>query len=697
MKKLYLYSPHLKFPVQRAPRAGSIPQRDGTYLPPDSDKARSGPFHKKCLCLLKSAAFSFAGGITAASLCCVFPMTTSAESRATSDENTRKVVVSAHHFETPAEKVGSSVTVITAEDIERSQKVYLLDLLRDVPGVDVVQSGGRGGNASVFLRGANSEHTLVVLDGIEINNPGSNARFFNFANMSLENIEQVEILRGSQSTLYGSDAIGGVIHITTKKGTPQTEIGVSVEGGSFETFVESAEVRSGAEGGEFSFGVSREDSGSFSAAAEEDGNSEDDEYERTSFSFQGGIHPLNELDLNVVFRHNDSKADIDNDGGVGGDDPNRLLDTRETFFRTEAALDLFDGALKQVYGVSLTNHKFNDDNDPDAAHPLDTQRSQYRGKLIKWDLKNVIHPTESSRLVFGIETEQEKASSNFSSDGAFGPYSSNFGPTDARTNGYYADLFVEATEWLASSFGVRVDDHSRTDSEVTFRVAPVVTIAETGTRFLGTVSTGYKSPSLFQLYSSFGNPMLEAEESTSWELGIEQTLFGDAVTVGGTYFRNDIDQLVTFNSGTFLFENINEAEIEGFEFFARANLVEGLDLSIDFTLLDTEDKSTGDDLLRRARSQVSSSLHYTFLDARASVQARVRYVGDRDDQNFNTFPAERVELSGYTLVDLLGSYQVSDEISLFARVENLFDKEYQEVFGYGTAGVAAYGGVKVNI
>ncbi|MCB0333733.1 MAG: TonB-dependent receptor, partial [Bdellovibrionales bacterium] len=504
-------------------------------------------------------------------------------------------------------------------------------------------------------------------------------------------------LRGSQSTLYGSDAIGGVIHITTKKGSPVTEVAVSAQGGSFETFVEQVEVRTGAQGGEVSLGFSREDSGSFSAADKRVGNSEEDRYERTSFSFQGGIHPFNELDLNVVFRHNDSEADIDNFGGTGGDDPNRVFDNRETFFRTEGVVRLFDGALKQIYGVALTNHNFQDDNDPDIAHPLDIQRSEYSGKLIKWDLQNIYTHSPATRFIFGLETEQETASSNFFSDGAFGPYSSNFGPADARTNGYYADLFLEASPWLASSFGVRLDDHSRTGNEVTFRIAPVVTIAESGTRFLGAVSTGYKSPSLFQLYSSYGNPLLEAEESTSWEVGVEQDLFDEVLTIGGTYFRNDIDRLVTFNSGTFVFENINKANIEGFEFFARANVVQGLDLSVDFTLLDTEDESTKESLLRRAKSQLSSSLHYTFFDQRASLQARVRYVGERDDQNYNVFPAQRVTLSGYTLLDLLATYHVTEAISLFARVENLFDKDYQEVFGYGTAGVAGYGGVKVKI
>ncbi|MCI5066394.1 TonB-dependent receptor plug domain-containing protein, partial [bacterium] len=278
------------------------------------------------------------------------------------------IVVTAHRSVTPQSKVGSSFTVITEEQIEQSQRTHVSEILRDVPGIDVVRSGGRGGNTSIFLRGANSEQTLVLLDGIELNNPGNPARAFNFADLTLENVERIEILRGPQSGLYGSDAIGGVINIITKTGEKGTSAEVSSEAGSFDRYVQRARVSHGVQGGNLSLGVTREDEGGISAAEERDGNSEDDGFENTSVTLRAQLQPSETLTIDNTFRYNRSSTDLDNAGGFLGDDPNRELDNEQLFWRTAASARFFDGVWTPTVGVSLSDHEFTDRNDSDPAH-----------------------------------------------------------------------------------------------------------------------------------------------------------------------------------------------------------------------------------------------------------------------------------------------------------------------------------------
>lgn len=611
------------------------------------------------------------------------------------EESSAKIIITANRIETPAEKVASSVTVITEEDIQKSQQTQLLEVLKGVPGVDVVRSGGIGGNTSVFLRGANSEHTLVLVDGIEVNNPGSNAGFFDFANFTVDNIERIEILRGPQN-LYGSNAIGGVISIFTKKGSGEPSAFFSAEAGSFYTFIEKAGLSGSSESVNYSFTASRHDTKGISAANSKDGNREKDEYDNTTFSGRLGVAPCDFCDLNFFLRYTDANSAIDNSGGVGGDDPNRKLDNEQFFFRTEAIFDFFDEVLTQKYGVSITDHTLEDENDPDSDHPGEILRSNFEGSLVKVDLQNIIRFEDAVSATVGLETEKEKASSFFFSDGLFGPFENSFGQEEARTNGFYAQALGTLNEYFSATIGARLDDHSRFGSEVTYQIAPVVAIPNTGTRITANVGTGFKAPSLFQLFSSFGNRDLNPEESFGWDLGVEQTFLEDTVVIGGTFFRNDIEELITFDNQTFVFKNTSEADITGFEFFARANLYDLFTVGVDYTYTDTEDQTTKSSLLRRPRNKFGFKADYLFLEG-GNVGVDVVYVGNRFDNDFSTFPATQVKLSSYTVVNLRAQYRVTDYLEVFARVENLFDKDYEEVLGFGTPGIGGFGGVRVTL
>jgi vitamin B12 transporter len=606
-----------------------------------------------------------------------------------------EVVVTATRMETPSREVASSITVITERQIRESQKPTVLEVLRDVPALDVVQSGGPGRTTSVFIRGAKSEHTLVLMDGVEMNDPMDPGRSYDFANLTTDNIERIEILRGPQSTLYGSDAMGGVINIITKRGRGKPGGFVSAEGGSFKTFTEKAGITGGSHLINYSLGLLRWDTDGFSAASENDGNTEKDGGENTSVSARLGVTPAECLDLDFILRCIDAEADLDNSGGAGGDDPNNTEETKQLFFRSQARLSLFDDLWEQKLGFSLSDHDRKYRNDKDADHPDDMDRSSYEGRIYKFDWQHNLYLHRTNILTLGVEHEEEEGKSEYYSESAWGPYSSPFEKQTARTTGYYLQDRIRLWDSWFTTLGARVDDHDRFGTEKTWRVASAYLIRRTGTRVKATYGTGFKAPTLYQLYSDYGDENLNPEESKGWDVGVEQSLLDEKLTLGVTYFRNEFENLIDFDSGTSKYENVAEASTGGVELFASLQPLDGLTVRVGYTYTDTEDKTTGEKLVRRPRNKFRIDSNCRFLE-KGNVNLGVLYVGKRDDMDYSTWPSRRVELDDYVRVDLAASYQVTGNVQIFGRIENLFDEDYEEAIGYGTPGISAYGGVKFS-
>lgn len=609
---------------------------------------------------------------------------------------TRKVIVTANRVETPVEEVASSFSVIEGSELSARNITNVGEALQGVAGLDVVRSGGIGGNTAVFIRGANSEHTLVLIDGVEANNPIGPTRAFNFADLNTANIDRIEILRGPQSTLYGSDALGGVINIITKRGRGEPSIAVSAEAGSYNTYTEQLSL-SGADGRfDYSFGFAQQNTHGISAANAADGNKEKDGYENTAFSSRFGVDLSEALRVNLSTRSNLSEAELDNSGGAGGDDPNRVLENDQFFGRLEALTTFFDGDLRQTFGMGYTDQEFSDNNDPDELNPLDVLRSSYRGTLLKFDWQNVIEAADWLTIVAGAETERERGSSNYFSDGFFGLFSDDFPERGARTNGYFLQGQFRFAEQFFATTGIRIDDHSVFGSEVSWKIAPSYQIRSTGTKLSSTVGTGFKAPSLFQLYSSFGNPDLQPEESLGVDVGVEQDIIEDALAAGITYYWNRFDDLISFNPDTFKSENIARARTQGIEVSLSARPVESLSLRASYTLLHSRDLDAERELLRRPKHKAALDVRYD-LSEQSNVGGSVQFSGKSLDNDFSTFPATLTSLSSYATVDLFANYALTDSVTLFARVENLFDREYEEVLGFGTRGAAAFGGIKVSL
>ena len=607
----------------------------------------------------------------------------------------QRIVVSATRVETPYEQLGSSATVITRQDIERSQKTTVIELLRTVASIDVASSGGPGQPASVFIRGAKSEHTLVLIDGVEVNDPISPGRAFDWAHLTTDNIERIEIIRGPQSTLYGSDAIGGVINIITRKGKGRPRFTLSTEYGTYHTYRESAAVSGGTTLFNYSVSLARLDTEGVSAARRRDGNREDDAYENTTVAARFGLTPSENFGLDVFLRYSDAYAELDMAGGPGADDPNYDSDTQNFSVRTQARLGLLDGLWEQKLGVSYTDIDRRTHNDPDPTHPLDVERSSYDGEILRFDWQHNLYLHDTNTLTLGAETEEERGRSHYFSDGAWGPFTSDFRTRKARTNGYYVQDQIKLWDRFFTTVGARLDDHEKFGSETTYRIASAYLVRETGTKLKGSYGTGFKAPTLFQLYSSFGDVNLQPEKSRGWDVGVEQKLCNDRVTLGATYFHNDFTNLIDYNNATWKYENIGKARTRGVELAATVQPTDPLTLRGTYTYTHAEDVETGFDLLRRAKSKVGLDASYR-LTEKARLNAGLAYIGKRKDLDFGTFPAARVSLESYVLVNVGASYDVTKHLTVFGRLENLFNEKYEEVKGYGTPGFGAFTGVRVT-
>jgi len=611
-----------------------------------------------------------------------------------SKEIEEEIVVTATKLETTKEKVGSSISVISRKEIEERKEPYVLDLLRTVPGLDVVNTGTRGGNVAIFIRGAKSEQTLVLLDGIKIGDPISIGRAADLSTMMTQNIERIEILRGPQSTLYGSDAIGGVINIITQRGKKGLRGLVGFEMGSYGTWSPKLGVSGASETVDYSLNVSKFSTDGFSSASKKLGNTEDDGFDNTTLSGRVGWLMADTVEWDFIARLSDSKTDIDNYGGAFGDDPNNRFKKKQTFLRTQATFSTFDDLWEQRWGVSYSEHDRETDNPIDIDHPIDLDNSKYDSSLIKFDWQNNFYLHQTNTLTIGLETEEEKGKSYYFSDGLFGPFETIQDERKIRTNGYYIQDQIQLADTFFLTLGGRVDDHETFGLYDTYRVASSYLFEESHTRLHGSFGTGFKAPSLFQLYSSFGDENLEPEESEGWDFGIEQALWDNKIVVGVTYFDNDYETLIDYDFGAGGYINIDGAESQGVEFSGLYQVNDRVRLSSSYTYTDSEDKTTGEELVRRPKHKANFNVNYAYSEA-GNLNLAAVYTGERDFKDFSGPPGTLKETGGHTIFNVAISHEVADGIEIFGRVDNILNKDYEEVLGYTSSGIGGYVGFNI--
>lgn len=617
----------------------------------------------------------------------------------TADYVLPETVVIANRVETPSEEVGSSVSVITAEQLEQRQIRLVSDALREIPGVAVSRTGVAGTLTDVRIRGAESNHTLVLIDGIEANDPAAGS-IFDFAHLLTTDIERIEVLRGPQSALWGSDAIGGVINIISKRGQagpPQSH--ASIEGGSFNTARANAGVSGGGEAYHYSLGASYLDTDGASIAPT---GSEDDGYDNTTLSFKAGFTPTSHLSFDAIARYTSATSqtdpqDFDFGSATFGQivDGDEHADTDQLYGRAQAKLALLDGDWEHTIGIALT--------DTDSDFFSDgMQRSGIDGAKTKVDYQtNYFFTTTDTEhtLTFAAELENE----DFSQRGETADAPRNQDQS-IDNQGYVGEYRLGLWDQWFLTGAVRLDNNDRFADETSYRLTAAY-VLDSGMRLHSSYGTGVKNPSFTELFGFFpgsfiGNANLEPEKTKGWDVGVEYPLLKGRLVADVTYFDSDFeDEIVTtFDNETFLssVENaIGTSNRRGLELSLRGSLTEQLSLTGSFTYTDSEDPD-GEQEARRPRHSASLNLNYSLLAKRATINLGVVYTGEQKDLDFATFPATRVTLDDYTLVNLAARYQVNDTLEVFGRVENLLDEDYQDVFGYDTLGIGAYAGLRVN-
>jgi len=620
------------------------------------------------------------------------------------------VVITATKTPTNTLELANSISVIDSIQILNSNSNNVFDVLKNETGISFTRQGGNGTLSNLYIRGANSSHTLVLIDGVEVNLTNDPSGVYDFSALPIDNIERIEVLRGPQSTLYGSDALAGVINIISKKGNGAPKFSLLTEGSSYNSYKAQLGVNGSLQKLNYSVSLSRTGSDGFSVASEKYDNTEKDGYIFNNVSALLGYNFSENAEINLYTRFLKSESDNDQFGGMFGDDPTYLTNQEEFSIRGEGKIRLLDGLWNQKLGLTFFRNVRNNSYDTSAAsinYPFyinDYSWAHYDGRKYKIDWQNDIQLSKLNLLTAGIEFEIEESASeyyaiNYIPDPLSPDIASVIPKKDARTIGVYVQDQLKLEESFFITLGARIDDHSKFGSQFTYRIAPAYMIWETGTKFKTTIGTGFKAPSLYYLYDpAYGNENLNPEESFGWDIGIEQYFFSQNLSLGATYFYNKFTDMFGFDS-TFKAINIKEAVTKGLEFSIEAKPLDGLSLRANYTYTDSRDLSPYSSdydkkLLRRPESKVGLYASYSFIP-KANINVEVIWVGNREDINFSIY--ERTELKAYMLLNLAAHYDVLDVLRLNLRVENLFDSDYEEVYGYGIAALSFYGGIKLSL
>ncbi|MCA8926463.1 MAG: TonB-dependent receptor [Alphaproteobacteria bacterium] len=604
------------------------------------------------------------------------------------------LVVSASATPVAASEVGSAVTVITAEEIERQQARSLSDVLSRVPGVAVSRSGPTGSQTQVRIRGGEANHTLVLIDGVELNDP-SGASEFDFGNMLAADIERVEVLRGPQSALYGSEAIGGVISITTKRGAGPMSLTLSAEGGSFETGQVHGRFQGSGKGYRFSVGGTAFRTGGVSVAPTSEGNHERDGNDNKTLDINLGFNPLDNLEVTLFGRLVESTIETDPQpfvaGIIGTVDGNDETDTLQRTGRAQVKYSLFDGHWEHIAGIGYHSDRANSVSDSSGAFSSvgEKTRFDYQSNLF-FDTPEFAGAKHTLTVLVERENDKQKTASAYGGS-----------DLDITNHGLVGEYRLGLFDRLFLSGSVRHDFNELFADATTYRATAAYLFPATGTRLHGSFGTGVKNPTLFELYG-FGpnfvpNPNLQPEKSRGFDIGVEQSVWDDRLTVDLTFFRNRITDLID-GAGVTAINLPGTTKTQGLEVSLTAEPVDGLTLNGQYTYTDSQDPS-GTQLVRRPRHVASLNAGYGFLGGRATIDLGIDYNGDQRDYQFSNFFADRrqVTLDRYVKVNVAASYKVTERVELYGRVENLFDEDYQNVFGFSNPGIGAYAGLKIRI
>jgi vitamin B12 transporter len=620
------------------------------------------------------------------------------------------IVVTADRIEMPVSAVTKSISVVTAEERDELQEYYLPELIDNEPGVFFRRNGGPGQFSNISIRGAGPQHTQYQYNGMPLRDAAdtqSTLQYFIEDLYSGSNLKQVEILKGTQSTLYGSQAMGGVINIIPEKWKEGFGGEVRSEFGEHNTFIENGRVYYGQEKFYLDFNPIY-----VTTDGERNGGDHDYYYENLGFTAGAGVQLGYGMALEFSSIYSDSdlalskvSPSLDANGKLikNTADPDKHRESALAQYGlgfTHEVSSLWDYSLKGAYSETERHYFWND---------VDGNQSNYDGSTNYIEMQHNIHATDWLTLVVGADYEQ----SDYDGREPRNPNAGNYTPVHYEHDWSVYDLFSEARlkfldESLLLSVGGRYNDHEKFDSQVVGEASAAYIIKQSGTKIHGHLGSGYRTPSLYEIYGGYlsrgnlitiGNPDLEPEESYGYEFGIDQTLLDKKLAMGFTWFHTNFDNLIIYDNLTSKYMNANDATAEGIETYVDYTPVKWLKLRTAYTYTDSkyEDSKTGDWLRKELlpRNEVSGTATfypYEGLTAAVRVAWQDEKIVSLYDPSYNSV---RWEEPDAVTVDTAITYKFLKHYEVWLRVENLFDEDYSEG-GYTMPGRWVYGGLKLS-
>jgi vitamin B12 transporter len=619
-----------------------------------------------------------------------------------------EIVVTATRLPAPRAAVPAAVTVLHGDELRASGVRFVADALRTVPGAAVARGGSFGALTSLFLRGGESDYVQILIDGVQVNEPGG---AFDFGQLTTDHIDRIEVVRGPVGVLYGSDAVTGVVQIFTRRGSGTPRVVASMTGGGaekvgpeasgrFTTTAWDAALTGGGARGDYSFGAS----GFNTQGAYAYNNS----YQNRTVSGRVRLAPASRTDAALTARYTDGEFHFPTNGAGALVDRNQFSTSRSLALGLDAGHAFSDQLETRVLLTMYDFDRLTDDRPDGLADTLGTFESRNDGTTRRYaaDLRGNFRFGQTI-LTVGGEAEAQSGKTQFSSLGQFGPFESATDDDRSNLAGYAQLVVAPHSSLLTVTAGGRVEDNQQFGSFATYRVGANYRMGS-GTLFRASAGTAFKEPTFFENYAEGfvrGNPDLEPERSRSWEIGVEQVLWRGQVTVGATWFDQRFRNLIQFTSAPPAPEapnyfNIGVAAARGVEFSGNVAMPSGLRMAGSYAYVRTKvvDEGYGTDrlfsegrrLVRRPEHTASVSASHT-LGHRVRLGVATMWVGDRDDLDFSIpgeFSGVRVVLPAYFTTDISSEYAlhqgsgVVSELTFTAIVRNALNERYAEVMNF---------------
>lgn len=579
-----------------------------------------------------------------------------------------EIVVTATRIEWPVDKTAGFVTVLTSADIRARRAENVADALRSVPSLVVARSGSAGKAVSVFLRGAASNHVLVMLDGVPMNDPTTGA--FDFSDLSTAGVERIEIVRGPHGVLYGSNAIGGVINVITHAKRSGAKRSLTAAAGTFGSAEGAASISGGGPAYSYSYAVS-----GFTT----DGPGGNDFHRRGAFSAAVSTAAGEGSDVSLSLRYNRANT------GLGGPVFDRDPNARQgggSVVASAAYRRIENGAWSHEIRTSFLSREitWDDPVDPSEAGPYSGDAfSEIASSAATALWQNNLRIRETLWITAGAEWKEERTTNS-----GYSPFGTTSFDDRIRNASAFLSCIADRPGFPTLSAGARFDGHSEFGNVVTYRLSASYPAPRVGATIKASAGTGFRSPSLNELYyPGYGNPSLAPEHSRGWDCGARRELFAGRASLEASYFSNTYRDMISFDFSTYAAGNIEDAASDGVEIRASLRPRRGIDIEGYYAYTRTEDRSTGEWLLRRPRHGGGAAVTVAAGPVETLVSAS--FAGRRLDNDFGG-PLGEHYTKAYTLLDAAVSWRPAPGYEVFCRGGNVLDERYDEVAGYPSPG-----------